>query len=66
MYLWQRKDWPRFRWAESAPGGTGLEMEMDALIQNAILVWIVRGEQPMQVVSGRISIGVATVTDSCG
>lgn len=66
MYIWQKDDWPHFRWddnalreqldairllqgrllgrAESSTTGSDLELEMDALIQNAIRTSEIEGE----------------------
>lgn len=66
MYIWQKDDWPHFRWddsalkgqldairllqgrllgrADSSAVGTDLELEMDALIQNAIRTSEIEGE----------------------
>ncbi|OXY82577.1 Fic family protein [Oceanimonas doudoroffii] len=66
MYIWQREQWPHFRWdetvlretlddlrlmqgrllgrTETAPAQTDLEVEMDALIQNAIRTSEIEGE----------------------
>ncbi len=87
MYIWQREDWPRFRWddsalksrldatrllqgrllgqAEAAPGGAGLEMEMDALIQNAIRTSEIEGEH-LDVGSVRSSVARHLGLDRAG
>lgn len=66
MYIWEKQDWPQFRWDEralkprldeirllqgwllgltqAAPGTVDLDVEMDALIQNAIRTSEIEGE----------------------
>ncbi|SFC29999.1 Fic family protein [Marinospirillum celere] len=66
MYIWEKQDWPQFRWDEralkprldeirllqgrllgltqAAPGAVDLDVEMDALIQNAIRTSEIEGE----------------------
>jgi len=87
MYIWQRDDWPAFRWDEAAlrarleavrllqgrllgrteavSSQAGLDMEMDALIQNAIRTSEIEGEH-LDVGSVRSSVARQLGLDRAG